>query len=403
VLGAYVWALAAIGLAALMVLLATRAQAADAQAPLRMGLFAVAALTLIALALFLVLTDAALTVALAVMVLGAAALDRRYPLPPLGAFIQIAVAIITFRLVVSPGFDWALGWDYGTETYITSYFEVAFAFLAPLVLLTAAWWWLHERGGKTVLVLESACWTILGVFLAVTLLRMAPKPDGDSHWVMGLMATIWAALTLSQLYRMQAGGKVMTLLRAGIAGVYAVAALISLVMLWGPSNPLYGYNQVIIGPPVFDSLALAFLPLAAVFAVAAWKICHFGRSVQVGFILASSLFAALYTGLEIRRLWRGTNLTVPGFTDPELYSYTHAMLIAAVALLVFAFGRRSKILHKVAMAGVAFTVAKVFWVDMSGLSGLIRVLSFMGLGVSLVGLAWLNRKMTAQWDRSPRS
>ena len=91
---------------------------------------------------------------------------------------------------------------------------------------------------------------------------------------------------------------------------------------------------------------------------------------------------------------------MPGFTDPELYSYTLAMLIASVGLLVFAFGRRSDILRKVAMAGVALTVAKVFLVDMSGLSGLIRVFSFMGLGLSLVGLTWLNRKMTAQWERS---
>jgi uncharacterized membrane protein len=41
---------------------------------------------------------------------------------------------------------------------------------------------------------------------------------------------------------------------------------------------------------------------------------------------------------------------------------------------------------------------------MSGLSGLIRVFSFMGLGLSLVALTWLNRKMTAQWERgAPRT
>jgi uncharacterized membrane protein len=51
------------------------------------------------------------------------------------------------------------------------------------------------------------------------------------------------------------------------------------------------------------------------------------------------------------------------------------------------------------MAGVALTIAKVFLIDMSGLSGLTRVVSFMGLGLALVALAWLNRKMTEQWDR----
>ena len=399
VLGQYPWALAAIVMAGLMVLLATRAATGAAGAPLRAGLFAVGALTLITLAFFLVLTKSALTVALAVMVLGTALLDRRHALPPLSVFIQIAVAIITFRLVIWPGFDWALGYDYSRDIYLVGYFEVAFAFLGTLVLLAAAWWQSRGLRPKTALVLESACWTIFGVFLVVTLLRAAPKEAEASHWVMGLMATIWTALALNQLYRMQAGGWFMTVVRAVIAGLYGLTALGALFVLWGFSNPLTGYNELVKGPPIFDSLALAFLPLAAVFAVGAWKITHFGRKVQIGFILASSFFATLYIGMEIRRLWRGRDLTVPGFTDAELYTYTLAMLIASVGLLIFAFARRSVILRKIAMAGVALTVAKVFLVDTSGLSGLIRVMSFMGLGLSLVGLTWLNRKMTAQWDK----
>ncbi|WP_050527999.1 DUF2339 domain-containing protein [Pseudorhodobacter aquimaris] len=402
-LGQYPWALAAIAMAGLMVFFATRTALGDVGAPLRTGVFAVAALTLITLAFFLVLTKSALTVALSVMVLGTVLLDRRHALPPVSLFIQIAVAIITFRLVIWPGLDWAAGWDYADQAYLTAYFEVAFAFLGPLVLLGIAWQFSRIRRPKTALVLESACWTILGVFLAVTLLRAAPRAASDSHWVMGLMSTIWVALTLNQLYRMRGGNRFMTLLRALVAGAYGLAALGTLAVLFTFSNPLTAYDEIITGPPVLDSLALAFLPLAAVFAVAAWKITHIGRRLRIGFILAASLFATAYTGMEIRRLWRGRDLTVPGFSDPELYTYTLAMLVAAVALLIFAFGKRSAVLRKVAMAGVALTVAKVFLVDMSGLSGLIRVFSFMGLGLSLVALTWLNRKMTAQWDRKPQT
>ncbi|MGB3279687.1 MAG: DUF2339 domain-containing protein, partial [Pseudorhodobacter sp.] len=399
ILGPYLWALAALAMAALMVFLASRAVAPDEAAPLRTGLFAVGALTLITLAIFLVLTKSALTVALAVMVLGTALLDRRYALPPLSLFLQIAVAIITFRLVVWPGIDWAIGYDYTTKIYDIAYVEMAFTYLATLALLTAAWWVSRGQRPKTALVLESACWTVLGIFLALTLLRAVPISSRNDHWVTGLMATIWVALSLNQLYRMQAGGRFMTLIRAGFAGIYGLAALGSLALLLVFSSPLTGYDQDVVGPPIFDSLALAYLPLAIAFAIAAWKITHLGRSLRLGFILAASGFTALYIGTEIRRLWRGRDLTVPGFSDPELYTYTLAMLIASVALLVFAFGRRSDILRKIAMAGVALTVAKVFLVDMSGLSGLIRVMSFMGLGLSLVALAWLNRKMTAQWER----
>ena len=52
-----------------------------------------------------------------------------------------------------------------------------------------------------------------------------------------------------------------------------------------------------------------------------------------------------------------------------------------------------------AVAGIALTIAKVFVIDMNGLTGLIRVASFLGLGLSLAGLAWVVRVMNAQWER----
>jgi uncharacterized membrane protein len=53
------------------------------------------------------------------------------------------------------------------------------------------------------------------------------------------------------------------------------------------------------------------------------------------------------------------------------------------------------------MVGVALTVAKVFLVDMAGLAGLVRVASFLGLGLSLAGLAWLNRRIAEHMGRDP--
>jgi len=71
-------------------------------------------------------------------------------------------------------------------------------------------------------------------------------------------------------------------------------------------------------------------------------------------------------------------------------------------LLLLAYKRSSVSLRKLAMAGVGLTIAKVFLVDMSGLSGLTRVFSFMGLGLALLGLTWLNRKLSDGWgDGAP--
>ena len=81
----------------------------------------------------------------------------------------------------------------------------------------------------------------------------------------------------------------------------------------------------------------------------------------------------------------------PGVTQYELYSYTIALMLVGAALLYQAIARRSTLLRRLGMAVIALTVAKVFLIDASGLTGLTRVFSFAGLGLSLAGLAWLNR------------
>jgi uncharacterized membrane protein len=80
------------------------------------------------------------------------------------------------------------------------------------------------------------------------------------------------------------------------------------------------------------------------------------------------------------------------------------MLLASAGLLFVAFWKRAVWLRKMAMVGIGLTIAKVFFIDMAGLSGLLRVVSFMGLGLALLALTWLDRVMSAQWgDETPDS
>lgn len=406
VLGQYPWALGVLALAAGMTLLAERtAQGEDeGHRPLRVALFAIAALTLIALSLFLVLAQTALTLALAVMVLLVVLIDHKFDLPVLGLFVQIGVAVITYRLVIDPGFTWALDRDYmeGEWSYATPIPQILLAYLGTLALLALGWLRARQSREKTALILESAGATILAVFVSVMILRLLPEAMRDSHAGVGLMATVWTASLMNQLYRMQASGRFSTVVRGLLALGYGLAALGSMAALLVFTNPLLSSREDVLGPFLLDSLAAAYLPLAAVFAVAALRLTHLKHWLRAGCALIASLLAGFYVAMEIRRFWRGDDLSLPGVTDPELYSYTVALLLASAGLLVVAFWRRSQLLRKLAMAGVVVTIAKVFLVDMSGLSGLTRVFSFMGLGLVLVGLAWLNRIMTSQWEKGDR-
>lgn len=106
-IGAWPWALHALGLAALLTLLAERYGHRDGADRLRPALAGIAALASLAFACTVLLTSAALTLALATTVLAAAALDRRFQLPPMEYYILAGVVALGYRLGFDPGLDWA--------------------------------------------------------------------------------------------------------------------------------------------------------------------------------------------------------------------------------------------------------------------------------------------------------
>jgi uncharacterized membrane protein len=224
------------------------------------------------------------------------------------------------------------------------------------------------------------------------------------HAGLGLTAVVWLASSMVQLWRLRAGGRVVRWLRLALGCAMGVVALITLVaqaVLTNPLVPVLWRKEFVGGPLILDTLAAAYLPVALVFALSAWKLDHLPRLLRQVFVVAGAGYGAWYLGLEIRRLWQGDDLSVPGVSDGELYSYTVALILVSVVLLGLALVRRSETLRRVAMVGVALTVAKVFLVDMAGLAGLVRVASFLGLGLSLAGLAWLNRRIAEHMGRDP--
>ena len=76
----------------------------------------------------------------------------------------------------------------------------------------------------------------------------------------------------------------------------------------------------------------------------------------------------------------------------ELYAYSIVWLLFGLVLLTLGFVRRQAALRHAGMALVCIVVAKVFLIDMAGLKGLLRVLSFLGLGAALLGLGYAYRR-----------
>ncbi|WP_456387660.1 DUF2339 domain-containing protein [Profundibacter sp.] len=389
VLGKGLWAWHAMAVAIAMTLFALQVARVDGEERKRAAIFALAAMVMISFALMVMLTSAALTLAIAVMVLLAALIDRQLDMKLLSVFVQVGGVVVGYRLVADPGVLWA---------YDAPLMEFIIAYGGVIALFAATWFLLKTRARKAaIVVMESAVWTLTGIFASVALLRAFDGAD-NAHALAGVFAFIWLISSANQLYRMKIGGR-MRWVRMGLAGVFGAVGLLAMVAVLSVVNPLFASYEEVQGPPVLDTLMLAYLLPALLFGFVALRFAHLHRWLRIGLGAFADVLAATYIGLEIRRFWRGDILAHRGTTDGEMYSYTIAMLLVSVGLLFFAFSKRSDLIRKAAIVGIGLTIAKVFLIDMAELTGLIRVASFLGLGLSLAGLAWVNRQMMLQWDQ----
>lgn len=393
VIGQGFWALHVLAIAAVMTLLAERHARVTEQRDLRVSLMALAALSMITLALFTVLFGVALTIALAVMALIAVWLDRRFQLPQLAPFILIGVAVTLWRLIAHPGLEWAMRADL---------LEVLASYVLPFAAFTVGWG-MSRRQGRAIpaLVLETALWVISTTFACVLIGRALPSGQSflgfPPYWEASLYGSVWLIAACGQLNLLRREGR-FRWVNIGLAGLFGALAVICIGSATTLFNPLFERTPVH-GPLLLNTLLVAY-GLPALLLALAWRLLgHLDTRLSQGLLWFGAALAALYVGLEIRYFWRGDVLSVSGTTAPELYSYTVALMVASATLMLAAVRRRSRSLRRLALIGVGLSIAKVFLIDMGSLTGLIRVAAFLGLGLSLVALAWFDRWITTAFGR----
>jgi len=118
---------------------------------------------------------------------------------------------------------------------------------------------------------------------------------------------------------------------------------------------------------------------------------NWGPLPQLWTIAALVLLFVLVT-LEVRQAFRGDQLHGGGGTSAERYAYSVAWVLLATALLVAGLLRHSRTLRLASLPVMLLAVGKVFLYDTANLSDLYRVFSFLGLGVSLLLLAWVYQR-----------
>ncbi len=114
------------------------------------------------------------------------------------------------------------------------------------------------------------------------------------------------------------------------------------------------------------------------------------------FALAALAGLFVLISLEVRQAFHGSYLDTGAATVAERYAYSAAWILFATLLLVLGIrarhGRSGRTLRYASLAVMMLAVAKVFLYDMSSLGDLYRVFSFLGLGASLLLLAFLYQR-----------
>ncbi|MEO8669340.1 MAG: DUF2339 domain-containing protein [Bauldia sp.] len=103
--------------------------------------------------------------------------------------------------------------------------------------------------------------------------------------------------------------------------------------------------------------------------------------------------ALLYLTLETRRLFHGPEMATGPVFDAEQYSYSAVWLAFGVIVLLAGVLLRSQPVRLASAAVIVLTIAKVFLVDLAGLTGVFRALSFIVLGLVLVAIGWLYQRL----------
>jgi uncharacterized membrane protein len=240
----------------------------------------------------------------------------------------------------------------------------------------------------------------LGLGLAIALvsleIRLLIGGGVDSDMTLLELAAhilAWAGAAYGLLHREAANPSLVS--RWGARALLAAAVL---AMVWGSLlalNPVLT-EKFLPGNALFNPLLLAYLAPVPLLGLIARKLDSGWLRNGIGLLAVALAFT--WVTLQTKRLFQGPILQVGATSDGEFYAYSLVWLAFALSLFVAGLKLARQNVRYAGLAVMVLVVLKVFLADLSDLSGLLRVFSFIGLGLSLVGIGWLYTHLGPQGE-----
>ena len=371
---------------------------------LALGLYASAAIAALALGIVMVLDGGALTVALALAALGAAFVSVQHDIP------AVRWCVVGFGVAVAARYGWEprivsdigptpiLNWllfGYGVPA-------LAFGYAARIMRLARG----EDMPVRVGEALAIACSALL-VFFEIRHFMNGGDPFAPASRLIetGLFAIASFAFALV-LMRLDLRRHSMVM--HGASYLFGIVSLaISALGLGLAANPLLASRvNPIEGGAIFNGLMLAYLLPGAM----ALLIGRLAEGVRPRWYVMMMRIAAVglifgYLSLQVRRVYQGADINLLRTTgDAEWYTYSIVWLIFGIVLLAYGLWRRSIEVRAASAIFIVLSVIKVFLFDLSGLEGVLRALSFIGLGLVLIGIGLVYQKFVfvrKQADATP--
>lgn len=356
-----------------------------------LGFFAVAVTFFISLAVPLELRREWVTMTYALELPLVAWIAWKLNLPILRWLAALLAGTVTIRLVFNP---YVLEYDVGSNPLFS---WVLYGYGVPM----ATYWAtarLLRRQAVDALVLFVEASILAFAFLLLTLeVRAIFNPDGlgqERYAVMerAWMAASWGALACALVYAAWQRPAPVLVWGWRLVGGGAIALAVLGQTIWLDNLFLDGGIGT---TPIFNGLLVGLGLTALLAAGATWMLGRMGEARAATITGTTALLQAFaLLSYEIRHWFNFAlgRLSDGGISDAELYTYSVVWLIFGAALLLAGIFTRSSVLRYASLAVLVLVVGKVFLVDMSGLTGLLRVFSFLGLGVFLLALGFIYRR-----------
>ena len=112
--------------------------------------------------------------------------------------------------------------------------------------------------------------------------------------------------------------------------------------------------------------------------------------------IASMLIATIAALVTVRQLIHGSIIAGGGVETSENYLYSVALIALALVWLTRGIMTSASLLRVTGLSLLALVTCKVFLIDAAALEGILRILSFLGLGIALIGIGWAYGRLMRQ-------